>query len=117
MLDIPRTINCAATGGTVATVAPDGIYICPARAALVDSQVSDASHFYIVHEYGSLALHKRTKKLADCWAAHALAVAPNSPHYVRQWIKHWRAFGTTDPVYGTPEARIANVRSCCACGI
>ena len=117
LLDIARVNNCSATGGRIAVVKPDAIYYCPARASLIDTQVRDASHFYFVHAYGFLYIHRRSQKLADCWAAHALAGAPNGPHYVRQWMKHWQAFGRTDQTYGTPEQRIANVRSCCACGV
>ena len=84
---------------------------------MVDSLIRDASHFYFVRAYGFLYIHRKSQKLADCWAAHALAGAPNGPHYVRQWMKHWRAFGRADQAYGTPEQRIANVRSCCACGV
>lgn len=116
-MDVTVTNNCAATRGKVAAAAPDGLYYCPARASEVDAQVSDASHFYLIHEYGHLAIHRTSMKLADCWAAHRLATARNGPHYVRQWINHWRAYGMMDATYGTREERIANVRRCCACGV
>jgi hypothetical protein len=116
LLDVTLTNQCAMTGGEVASARPDGIFYCPSRAAAVDAQVADASHFYFVQAYGSLAIHTTSKKLADCWAAHALATTPNGPHYVKQWIKHWRIYGTPDLIYGAREQRISNVRSCCACG-
>jgi len=117
VLDVTVTNNCAMTGGEIALVVSDGIFYCPSRASLTDDQIRDASHFYLVQAYGQLAIHKRSMKLADCWAAHQLATAPNGRHYVRQWIRHWQAYGTSNAIYGSPEQRIANVRSCCACGI
>lgn len=116
LLDVTLTNHCAVTDGGVASAKPDGIFYCPSRAAAVDAQVADASHFYVVQAYGMLAIHTTSKKLADCWAAHALATTPKGPHYVKQWIKHWRIYGTSDLTYGAPEQRISNVRSCCACG-
>ncbi|MGU3666244.1 hypothetical protein ACLBX9_18830 [Methylobacterium sp. A49B] len=117
LLDVAVTPKCSATGGKVALATQDGVYLCPSREAQINAQVADASHFYLVHAYGHLAIHNTSDKLADCWAAHTLAAAPRGPHFVRQWIKHWRAYGTTNPTFGTPEQRIANVRGCCACGV
>lgn len=117
ILDVTVTNRCAMTAGKVASAKSNRIFFCPSRAAQVDGQVPDASHFYLVHEYGLLAVHTTSEKLADCWAAHTLAAAPNGRHYVRQWIKHWRTYGRTSFTYGSPEQRISNVRSCCACGV
>ncbi|MBP1180357.1 hypothetical protein [Methylobacterium sp. PvR107] len=116
LLNVARTNQCSMTGGEVASARPDGIFFCPSRAAAVDAQVADASHFYFVQAYGSLAIHTTSKKLADCWAAHALATTPHGPHYVKQWIKHWRIYGNPDLIHGEREERISNVRRCCACG-
>lgn len=116
VLDVTVTNNCSGTGGEIALVVSDGIFYCPTRAKIADEQISDSSHFYLVQAYGQLAIHKRSNKLADCWAAHQLAAAPNGRHYIRQWIRHWRAYGTWKAGYGSPEQRIDNVRSCCACG-
>jgi hypothetical protein len=117
LLNVPVTKNCTITSGNVASAKTDGLFLCPSRADLVDSQVKDASHFYVVHEYGLLAIRTNSDKLADCWAAHQLARAPNGRHYVKQWITHWSNYGMTHPTLGTPAQRIANVRACCACGI
>lgn len=117
LLDVPVIRDCSMTEGEIATVAPDGIYYCRSRAEAVDKQVADASHFYLVHAYGRLAINTNSKKLADCWAAHQLARAPNGPHYVKQWIQHWRTYGARNLSYGPTEQRIANVKSCCACGL
>lgn len=117
LLDVPVIRDCSMTEGEIATVAPDGIYYCRSRAEAVDKQVADASHFYLVHAYGRLAINTNSKKLADCWAAHQLARAPNGPHYVKQWIQHWRTYGARKLSYGPTEQRIANVKSCCACGL
>ncbi|SFL29465.1 hypothetical protein SAMN05192568_10032 [Methylobacterium pseudosasicola] len=117
LLNVPVTKDCNQTSGSVASAKPDGLFLCPTRAELIDSQVQDASHFYIVHEYGLLAIQTTSDRLADCWAAHQLAAARNGRHYIKQWIIHWTHYGTTRPSFGTPAQRIANVRSCCACGI
>ena len=117
LLDVPVTRDCSLTEGEIALAAPDGIFYCPSRARTADAQVADASHFYLVHAYGRLAIHTSSNKLADCWAAHQLAQAPNGRYYVKQWIQHWRTYGTRNLSYGPTEQRIANVRSCCACGL
>ena len=75
-MNVAVTQNCTLTSGNIATATRDGMFLCPARAELVDSQVKDASHFYVVHEYGLLAIRTNSDKLADCWAAHQLARAP-----------------------------------------
>ena len=116
LLSVPVTYGCSMTSGMVAALSSGTLYYCPSRAAQIDAQMQDASHFYLVHEYGLLAIQTPSRKLADCWAAHKLAATPRGPHYVRQWIRHWRAYGTSDPTYGSPEERISNVRNCCACG-
>jgi hypothetical protein len=116
LLDVTVIRRCSMTDGNVAAARLDGFYYCQSRADAIDAQIAGASHFYLVHEYGILAVRKTSRKLADCWAAHKLAAAPNGPHYVRQWIKHWRTYGTADATFGTREQRIDNVRSCCACG-
>lgn len=117
LINIPVMNNCEATKGEVATSKTDIIFYCPSRADLIDAQVPDASHFYFVQAYGSLAIHTTSKKLTDCWAAHQLARAPNGPHYIKQWMQHWRSYGDKNLSYGTPEQRVANVRNCCACGL
>ncbi|MCJ2092508.1 hypothetical protein MKK67_08350 [Methylobacterium sp. J-072] len=117
LLNVPVTRDCSETAGNIASAKTDSLFLCPARAEIVDSQVNDASHFYIVHEYGLLAIRTTSDRLADCWAAHQLAGAPNGRHYVKQWITHWTSYGVTRPNFGTPAQRIANVRACCACGI
>ncbi|MCJ2058556.1 hypothetical protein MKL09_18635 [Methylobacterium sp. J-048] len=116
-MNVPVTNDCHQTLGDVALAKPDGLFLCPTRADLIDSQVKDASHFYVVREYGLLAIRKNSDRLADCWAAHQLAGAPKGRHYLKQWIIHWTNYGTTRPSIGTPAQRIANVRACCACGI
>jgi hypothetical protein len=116
-LNVSVTQSCTETSGSIATSKSDGLFLCPARINLVESQIKGASHFYIVHAYGLLAIRKNSERLADCWAAHQLANAPNGPHYIKQWITHWTNYGVTQSTFGTPAQRIANVRSCCACGI
>lgn len=116
LIDVKVINTCKMPDRQVAFLTPDGIFFCPERAADVDAQMSSASHFYLVHEYGRVAINTPSRKLADCWAARALAAAPNGPFYVKQWIKHWLIHGTSDPTYGTPEQRTSYVRSCCACG-
>ncbi len=117
VLDVTITNDCVKTLGEIALAKPDGIFYCPVRAQVIDAQVEDASHFYLVQAYGQLAIHNSSRKLADCWAAHQLARAPNGRHYIEQWIRHWKTYGVWNATYGRPEQRIANVRSCCACGI
>ena len=117
LLNVAVTHDCSQTSGNIASAKTEGLFLCRARADLVDSQVKDASHFYVVHEYGLLAIRTTSDRLADCWAAHQLADAHNGRYYLKQWITHWTNYGVTRPSYGTPTQRIANVRSCCACGI
>lgn len=116
LAEVPVLRNCDMTNGKVAVARTDGIFFCPSRASEINSEIPDASHFAVVHEYGMLAIHTTSGKLADCWAAHRLATASNGLHYIKQWIRYWRAHGRPDAIYGSPEERISNIRSCCACG-
>jgi hypothetical protein len=117
LIDVPVRHDCTVTGGEITAVNSDGLFHCPSRANLIDSQIADASHFYLVQAYGQVAIHTKSQKLADCWAAHQLASAPRGRYYIGQWIRYWRTYGTRSAAYGRPEERIANVRSCCACGV
>lgn len=117
LLDVPVTQNCSITGGNIALARTDGMFLCSRRSELVNAQVPDASHFYMVHEYGLLAIHTNSHRLADCWAAHQLKTAHNGTYYVKQWITHWKNYGTALANFGTPEQRISNVRACCGCGV
>ena len=77
------------------------------------SPIRGAEHFYLVHEYGHIALLTSDEAAADCWAAREMAKAANGERYLAATIRHFRRRGE-DPSrrYGTPLERAERIRSC-----
>jgi hypothetical protein len=72
-----------------------------------------AEHFYLVHEYGHVALATADEAAVDCWAARELAKAPNGERYLAASIRHFRRRGDeASRRYGTPVERAERIRSC-----
>src|SRR5262245_62116298 len=78
------------------------IFMCPEREREIDLQHPGASRFFLVHEYGHLALHTREEAVADEWAAEQLAAIPLERGTLRSVLSHFvDQGGTFDPLYGT----------------
>ena len=112
---VPVIRECDETGGDIAVsrLDPPTIYICRRVVELVRKSDPGVEHFYLVHEYGHIALQTSDEAAADCWAARELAKAPNGERYLAATIRHFRRRGE-DPSrrYGTPLERAERIRSC-----
>jgi hypothetical protein len=112
---VPVIRGCDETGGDIAVsrLDPPTIYVCPRVVERVRRSDPGAEHFYLVHEYGHIALLTSDEAAADCWAAHELAKAPNGERYLAAAIRHFRARGDeSSRRYGTPAERAERIRSC-----
>jgi hypothetical protein len=78
------------------------IFLCPERERWIDERHPGASRFFLVHEYGHLALHTREEAVADEWAAKQLAAISSERGTLRSvltlFVEQGRVF---DPLYGT----------------
>lgn len=101
--------DCARTGHRIglsfqpSPIHPNGeIFLCQDRAWAIDAARPGASKFFLVHEYGHLALHTRDEAEADEWAARQLAVAAGGKQILQAAILHFLDEGTNfDPLYGS----------------
>ena len=90
---------------------PHGIiFLCPGRAAAIDSRHPGASFFFRVHEYGHLALGSRDEAAADAWAAEQLSHTVAGRAVLLAVLGHFVDVGDKfSPYYGTGFYRGANV--------
>jgi len=112
---VPVIRECDETGGDIAVsrLDPPTIYICPRVVDLVRKKDPGAEHFYLVHEYGHIALVSGDEAAADCWAARELAKAKNGERYLAAAIRHFRSRGDeASRRYGTPVERAERIRAC-----
>jgi hypothetical protein len=112
---VPVVRECDETGGDIAVsrLDPPTIYVCPRVVELARKSDPGVEHFFLVHEYGHIALQTGDETAADCWAARELAKAPNGERYLGAAIRHFRRRGE-DPSrrYGTPIERAERIRHC-----
>ena len=112
---VPVIRACDETGGDIAVTRldPPTIYVCPRVVELARKADPGVEHFFLVHEYGHVALQSGDEAAADCWAARELAKAPNGERYLAAAIRHLRRRGE-DPSrrYGTPIERAERIRAC-----
>lgn len=90
---------------------PHGIiFLCPKRAAVIDSRHPGASFFFRVHEYGHLAMGSRDEAAADAWAAEQLSHTDGGQAVLLAVLEHFVDIGDKfSPYYGTGFYRGANV--------
>jgi hypothetical protein len=78
------------------------IFVCPQRQREIETQRPGASRFFLVHEYGHLAMRSREEAVADEWAAKQLAMVPAERGTLRAVVSYFVDEGTLfDPNYGT----------------
>jgi hypothetical protein len=78
------------------------IFLCPEREREIETRQRGASRFFLVHEYGHLAMRSREEAVADEWAAKQLAMVPAEKGTLRAVISYFVDEGTLfDPNYGT----------------
>jgi hypothetical protein len=90
---------------------PNGaIFLCPEREREIDARHPGASRFFLIHEYGHLALRTREEAVADEWAAKQLAAVPAERSTLRAVLLHFVDQGVFfDPLYGTGFDRALRV--------
>jgi hypothetical protein len=78
------------------------IFLCPGREREIEVRQPGASKFFLVHEYGHLAMRSREEAVADEWAAKQLAMVPAERGTLRAVVSYFVDQGTLfDPNYGT----------------
>jgi hypothetical protein len=106
---VPILNNCAMTHhGVAASIQPNllypsgAIFLCPSRVSEIDKRHPGAARFFLLHEYGHLALRTREEAVADTWAAKQLAKLPAERGALRSVLMHFVEQGSVfDPAYGT----------------
>jgi len=90
---------------------PNGaIFLCLERERQIDARHPGASRFFLIHEYGHLAMRTREEAVADEWAAKQLAAVPAERSTLRAIILHFVDQGAIfDPLYGTGFDRAMRV--------
>ena len=90
---------------------PSGaIFLCPEREREIDARHPGASRFFLIHEYGHLAMRTREEAVADEWAAKQLAAVPAERSTLRAVLLHFVDQGVFfDPLYGTGFDRALRV--------
>ena len=111
---VPVTEDCERTAQAPARAAEGPqVFVCSASAATIDAEVAQASHFFLVHEYGHIAIDGATESQADCWAAHELGMAPGGAEFVgatASWLEA-RSEEVVEP-YGPSGERARRIREC-----
>jgi hypothetical protein len=92
-------------------VYPHGaIFMCPERELEIDKRHPGAARFFLVHEYGHLALRTREEAVADEWAAKQLSGVPSERATLRAVLEHFvEQAWVFDPSYGTGLDRALRV--------
>jgi hypothetical protein len=115
--DVPVLDDCSITRhGVGLSVQPNlvyphgAIFMCSERERVIDARHPGASRFFLVHEYGHLAMHSRLEAVADEWAAKQLARVPAETGTLRAVLLYFVDQGTLfDPLYGTGFDRALRV--------
>ena len=78
------------------------IFMCSEREREIDKRHPGAARFFLVHEYGHLALRTREEAIADKWAAKQLSTVPSERGTLRAVLAHFvEQEHVFDPQYGT----------------
>ena len=107
--NVPVLTNCNMTRhGVGVSLQPTlfypygAIFLCPEREREIDARRPGASRFFLVHEYGHLAMRTREEAAADEWAAKQLAMVRAERGTLRAILSYFVDEGALfDPVYGT----------------
>ena len=82
---------------------------------LVRKQSPGAEQFFLVHEFGHIALQTSDEATADCWAAHELATVRDGRRALDAAIALFRARADdSSRHYGSPQDRAERIRRCAA---
>jgi hypothetical protein len=107
--DVPVRADCKMTRhGVGVSIQPTllyphgAIFLCPEREREIETRQPGAARFFLVHEYGHLAMRSREEAVADEWAAKQLAMVPAERGTLRAVLSYFVDEGTLfDPNYGT----------------
>jgi hypothetical protein len=107
--NVPIFKNCKMTRHSVgASIQPNPVYprgaifICSEREQEIDRRHPGAARFFLVHEYGHLALHTREEAVADEWAAKQLNAIRSERSTLLAVLAYFvEQGGVFDPLYGT----------------
>jgi hypothetical protein len=113
--EVPVREDCGMTHhGVGVSVQPSiffphgAIFLCAQRMRAIDAARPGAARFFLVHEYGHLALRTREEAAADEWAARQLA--STEPATVKAAVLHFVDEGNRfDPLYGSGMDRALRV--------
>ena len=107
--------DCNETAGDVmaSRLDPPTVYVCPRVVSLVRKDHPGAEQFFLVHEFGHLALQTSDEAMADCWAAHELAAVPGGRRAIDAAIALFRARADdSSRRYGSGQDRAERIRRC-----
>jgi hypothetical protein len=115
--DVPVRSDCKMTRhGVGVSIQPTlfyprgAIFLCPEREREIEIRHRGASRFFLVHEYGHLAMRTREEAVADEWAAKQLAMVPAERGTLRAVLSYFVDQGMFfDPLYGTGFDRALRV--------
>jgi hypothetical protein len=115
--DVPVRSDCKMTRhGVGVSIQPTlfypsgAIFLCSQREREIDIRHPGASRFFLVHEYGHLAMRTREEAVADEWAAKQLAMVPAERGTLRAALSYFVDQGMLfDPLYGTGLDRALRV--------
>ena len=115
--DVPVRSDCKMTRhGVGVSIQPTlfypsgAIFLCPGREREIEIRHPGASRFFLVHEYGHLAMRTREEAVADEWAAKQLAMVPAERDTLRAVLSYFVDQGMLfDPLYGTGFDRALRV--------
>ena len=115
--DVPVRADCKITRhGVGVSLQPTlfypkgAIFLCPEREQEIEARRPGASRFFLVHEYGHLAMRSREEAVADEWAAKQLAMVPAEQGTLRAVLSYFVDEGMLfDPLYGTGFDRALRV--------
>ena len=115
--DVPVRFDCKMTRrGVGVSIQPTlfyprgAIFLCPGREREIEVRHPGASRFFLVHEYGHLAMRSREEAVADEWAAKQLAMVPGERGTLRAVLSYFVNQGMLfDPLYGTGFDRALRV--------
>jgi hypothetical protein len=115
--DVPVLVDCHMTRhGVGVSIQPTlfypkgAIFLCPERERAIEIRHPGASRFFLVHEYGHLAMRSRDEAIADEWAAKQLALVPVERATLQAVLSYLVEVGALfDPLYGSGFDRALRV--------
>lgn len=105
--------NCFKTGYDIGiAILPKYIFFCRDTIDKVRGKAPSAERFFIVHEYGHIALETSYEREADCWAARELRQTSEGEKVIRAAAHYFESYMSYHPRYGTGEERAKLIKEC-----